>query len=178
MTATLIEQGYAVLAVKNYSATSADNPFTNFYTTYNRTALQQRVGDLIALCAQARSLAGGKNGRAQVVLWGVGKAGLWSLLAAPAADLVLADADQFDPNNDAALLAADFFCPGIRNIGVFEGAAMLAAPHPLLLYNRSPTFSTASLEAAYKAAGGARKFRHETAGLSSEELIQWLSSQD
>jgi len=56
---------------------------------------------------------------------------IWSLLAAPAADAVIADCGHLDISDDQALLDPDLFCPGIRNMGTFTGAAILASPHPL-----------------------------------------------
>ncbi|HMJ64038.1 MAG TPA: acetyl xylan esterase, partial [Candidatus Binatia bacterium] len=60
---------------------------TTHFTTYNRTDLQERVQDLITACAFAQSHGKGRR----VVLCGSGRAGLWALLAAPAADAVVAD---------------------------------------------------------------------------------------
>jgi hypothetical protein len=174
LAAQLIKRGYAVLALKNYSTRQEQDQFVNFYTTYNRTQLQERVGDLLTLCAQARSFAGAKGRRPQVILWGAGRAGLWTLLAAPGADAVLADCDQLDPTVDTALLAPDLFCPGIRNVGAFEGGAMLAAPHPALLHNLK--FSTTSLAAAYQAAGASKKLRVESSPLTDDDLVKWVAS--
>ena len=75
---------------------------------------------------------------------------------------------------DAELLAADLFCPGLRNIGSFEGGAMLAAPHPLLLHNINAQFSTTGISAAYKAAGAAGKFRSEPRVLSEKDQLKWI----
>jgi len=65
----------------------------------------------------------------RVVLLGTGVAGLWALLAAPAADVVVADVNNMDISDDQTLLDFNLFTPGLRNIGSFEGAALLAAPH-------------------------------------------------
>ncbi len=175
-TAQLLQRGVAVLVIKSYSTTAPADQFANFYTTYNRTQLQERVADLLALCAQARLLAGGQAGRPQVILIGVGRAGLWTLLAAPGADAIVADCDHLDRVSDAELLAPDLFCPGIRNIGTFEGAAMLAAPHPLLLHHFAQNFPTTSLTAAYKAAKSSKKLRLEPARLADPDLVKWVAS--
>jgi dienelactone hydrolase len=146
------------------------SPFTNFFTTYNRTALQVRVGELIEECRQTREQRGG----APVVLCGVGRAGVWTLLAAPVADAVVADAAALDVTSDATLLDPELFCPGLRNIGTFEGGAMLAAPHPLLVHNTGRNFPTASLRAVYRALNAERRLRIESDRLSDAALAAWV----
>jgi hypothetical protein len=147
------------------------DPFAKFYTTYNRTRLQEKVRDLITACDRLKSI--GKN--SSVVLGGSGRAGLCALLAAPAADAVVADCDQVDVSSDEALLAPDLLCPGIRNIGTFEGAAMLAAPHPLLLHNTGDKFPTTAIRSAYQALGATKKLRIESRRLSDDEVAEWIA---
>ena len=172
----LLQRGLAVLMVDRFSTGAPPNQFTNFYTTYNRTELQERVRDLLTVCAAAGSAADPRGPRFfDVILWGTGRAGLWALLAAPAAGAVIADCDQLDVTSDEALLAPDLFCPGIRNIGTFEGAAMLAAPHPLLLHNTGENFPTDALRPAYRAMGASDKLRVVAARLPDEELVRWIS---
>ena len=47
----LLEHGLAVLRVHRFSTGTPGNQFTNFYSTYNRTELQDRVRDLLTVCA-------------------------------------------------------------------------------------------------------------------------------
>ena len=172
----LLQRGVAVLTVDRFSTGAAPNQFTNFYATYNRTELQERVRDLLTVCAAAGSVADPRGPRfCDVILWGTGRAGLWALLAAPGAGTVIADCDQLDVTSDEALLAPDLFCPGIRNIGTFEGAAMLAAPHPLLLHNTGEKFPTVALRSTYRAMGASDKVRVAAAALPDEELVKWIS---
>jgi hypothetical protein len=100
---------------------------------------------------------------------------LWSLLAAPAADVVVADCNAVDALTDESLLAQDLFAPGLRNIGTFEGAAMLAAPHPLLLHNTGNSFPTEGIRSAYQASGVPKKPRIESSQLSEDALVEWVS---
>ena len=72
-------------------------------------------------------------------------------------------------------MSQDLFLPGIRNLGAFEGAAILAAPNPLLLHNTGGEFSTVSLSAAYAAVGAVDSFREESAKLSDAELASRIS---
>ena len=164
-----------MLVVDRFSTGGPPDQFTNFYGTYNRTKLQERVRDLLTVCAVAGSAADPRGPRFfDVILWGTGRAGLWALLAAPAAGAVIADGDQLDVTSDSALLAPDLFCPGIRNIGTLEGGAVLAAPHPLLLHNTGESFSTDALRSAYRASGASGKLRVAAARLPDEELVKWI----
>jgi hypothetical protein len=173
---SLLQRGLAVLRVDRFSTGTPTNQFANFYSTYNRTELQERVRDLLTVCAAAGSGADPHGRRfREVILWGSGRAGLWALLAAPGAGTVVADCDQLDVASDEALLAPDLFCPGIRNIGTFEGAAILAAPHPILMHNTGAAFVTETLRATYQGMGASDKLRVAVARLPDEEVVSWLS---
>jgi hypothetical protein len=93
------------------------------------------------------------------------------LLAAPAADAVIADCGQLDISDDQTLLDPDLFCPGIRNIDTFAGAAILAAPHPLVMHNVAKGFSTASLLSSYRAASAEKNLKVEARLLNEEEIV-------
>src|SRR5207248_590435 len=99
--------------------------------------------NLLAGCSAAQTADPRKHARFQIVLLGAGSAGLATILAAPGADAVVADANALDTSDDQALLAPDVFSPGLRTIGTFEGSPLLAAPHPLLLHNTGQNFSVA-----------------------------------
>ncbi len=80
-----------------------------------------------------------------------------------------------DATSDQNLLGPDLFCPGIRNIGTFEGGAMLAAPHPLLLHNTSTNFPTYAVRSTYRGLGASDKLRVVAAHLPDDELVRWVS---
>jgi dienelactone hydrolase len=141
-----------------------------FFTTYNRTDAQERVQDLITACTYARGLAPSHR----VLLVGEGRAGLWSLLAAPAADLVVADCDGADSARDETLLARDLLVPGLRRLGGFEGVALLAAPNPLFLHNTGTSFATATLRKVYEGARSAGRYREQPTRASDDEVALWL----
>jgi len=175
LTAQLLKRGVAVLRVNQFSSAEASDQFANFYSTYNRTKLQERVRDLLTLCSAAGSVESRKSLSFRVVLCGMGDAGLWALLAAPGADAVIADMGAFEDGGEQTWLAADLFCPGILNLGGFEAAAMLAAPHPLLLHNTGPSFAAGGIRAAYQASKNEQALVVEARALSDERILAWVT---
>jgi hypothetical protein len=173
---SLLQHGCAVLLIDHFTPAESHDQFANFYTTYNRTKVQQRVRDLLTVCASAGAADSRKTIPFHVVLTGRGRAGLWALMAAPAANAVIADCDGLDVSGDQTLLSDDLFFPGFHNIGGFEGPAMLAAPHPALLHNTGANFPTDALRSAYQATGASAKLRVESKPLSDEELVNWIAS--
>src|SRR5205823_7044841 len=97
-----------------------------------------------------------------------------ALLASPAADAVVADANYMDVSDDQALLGADLFAPGLRNIGAFEGAALLGAPHPLLIHHTGKRFLTANTHSVYKTLGAINRLRIEPSNLTDDALAKWI----
>ncbi|HKQ38300.1 MAG TPA: hypothetical protein VJ063_09495, partial [Verrucomicrobiae bacterium] len=65
-------------------------------------------------------------------LVGEGRAGICALLASPAADATIADADALDSASDEALLAPDLFVPGMRRLPL-DSMTTLVAPKPVRL---------------------------------------------
>ena len=167
-----LKAGLAVLNLRQFSSGATPDPFRNFFTAYNRTELQNRVADLLAVCSAARTIDPRRPTSFHVTLVGKGRAGLWALMAAPGADGVIADCDALDASDESALLAPDLFCPGILAMGGFECAAMLAAPHPLWLENTGAKFSTDALLATYAACGRPGKVRTSTGILSDTEIAE------
>ncbi|MDQ6631216.1 MAG: alpha/beta hydrolase family protein, partial [Verrucomicrobiota bacterium] len=161
----LFERNFQV-SVLNFPDVSAvkQNQADLFFTTYNRTFAQERVRDLVAACERAKK--SGEN----VILCGMGRAGLWSLLAAPAADAVIADCDQLDISSDAELLKPDLFIPGFRKMGGFKGVASLSAPHPVFLHNTNEEFSTNGLTEVYRSVRVKKNLRIEKERCSDEVL--------
>lgn len=141
----------------NREIAAARKHTAHHFSTYNRTDLQERVQDLITTCTFAQAHNKGRK----VVLIGEGRAGLWALLAAPAADATIADADNLDLSTDTALLAPDLFAPGLRKLG-FQSAATLAAPRPLLVHNAGEKFPITP--------------RPESSRLSAAALSDWITA--
>jgi hypothetical protein len=168
----LLDSGFEVVVVERLPKVDTSNQLSPFFTTYNRTQLQENVRNLVAVCQAAATFEGKK---ARVVLCGSGRAGLWSMLAAPAADAVVADCDQLDVAKDQNLLAPDLFCPGIRNVGGFAGAALLAAPHPLLLHNVGHGILVEALRAAYRTPKKPETLVTESAQLGNDAVAGWIA---
>ena len=162
----LLDKHFNVGVVEGFPKFGLSDETSVMFSAYNRTWLQTQVRNLVNACQ-------GVGGHA--VLCGTGRAGLWCLLAAPAAAAVIADGDQLDVSDDQNLLARDLFCPGIRNVDTFAGAPMLAAPHPLLLHNMAGTFPTGGLRSAYKISGNPDRFRAENRKLADDEIAAWIS---
>jgi hypothetical protein len=167
-----LKRGLAVLEINSLTPKADADQFKDFYTTYNRTELQQHVRDLLTVCSAAQSIEPRKQLAFQVTLIGSGRAGLLALLAAPGADAVIADCDRLDAGDESALVAQDLFCPGILALGGFETAGMLAAPQPLILHNTGEHFTTDSLRATYVAAGIQGKLRVDAGRLNGEDLAE------
>lgn len=177
---TLLERGYTVI-VPNLFLTGAQadpkaledrkKPFGVFFNTYNRTNLQERVQDILTVCAYARSL-----GHKQVVLHGTGKAGLWAMLAGSGADVLVADAAQIDLTNDAYLLESDAYVPGLRRMGDIRAALALVAPKPVLIYNTGSKFAGTDWAAdVYRSVGAAANFRVETGAVSENAIREFMA---
>jgi len=143
----------------------------NYYTTYNRTLIQERVQDLVTACALAQTHSKGRR----VVLIGTGQAGLWAMLAAPACDALVADCAQFDSSNDRSFLAPDIFSPGLRKLGGFQGVAAINTTNPLLLHNVGKKFETSFLRKVYRGMHVPEKYRQESTALTEDEIASWIS---
>jgi hypothetical protein len=175
----LLNQQLAVLLLDTFlTGESADPAATkariyskNFFTTYNRTDVQERVQDLITACAFAQSHGKGRR----VFLCGSGRAGLWALLAAPAAEAVIADCAQFDSTDDRSFLAQEIFSPGLRALGGFEGVAALAATNPLLLHNTGERFATGYIASVYARNRTPQRYREERSSLDDDQIAQWIA---
>jgi hypothetical protein len=170
----LLDQGFAVAVPVDAGGAATPEQTSVFFTTYNRTRLQKRVRDLVSICQAVKDI--GSN-HCRVALCGAGSAAFWSLLAAPAADAVIADCEQADVLDDNALLAPDLFCPGIRTIDTYEGALVLAAPRPLFLHNAAAGFPAAHLRSCYKALHAENRLHLESRRLSDEEIAAWIATQ-
>ncbi|MBI3874766.1 MAG: hypothetical protein HY300_02115 [Verrucomicrobia bacterium] len=177
---SLVLSGHAVLVLDTFltgeladaDAAKKRNPLKNFFTTYNRTDLQERVQDLLTACAFVRAETRGSR---HVILCGVGRAGLWAILAAPGADAVVADCDNFDVTSDDLLLAPEMFVPGFRKMGGFETPVVLSAANPLVLHNTGEKFITAGMQGTYMALGATKTISINAQKLDDDSLMKRIT---
>ena len=122
-----------------------------FFTTYNRTDDSHRVQDILTAIAYLE----GRPDVARVNLAGVGKGGLWCLLAralAPQLHRTLVDVSRFSSEEDQAYLE-HLYVPVLRRAGDFKTASMLAPATRLLIHNTGDSFDTGWFRQAYELAG-------------------------
>ena len=173
LAAALLSRGMAVLQIEKFRTAEPKDQFSNYFSTYNRTLLQERIRDLVRLCAAAPLVDPRPHLSFSVVLAGKGAAGVWCLLAAPAVNGVIADLANLDLSDEKTWLAPALFCPGVLNLGGVAGAAILAAPHPLCIGGATPA-DRATLSAAYAAAGASRRLQLPQRALSATEMAEWV----
>lgn len=167
----VIEEKVLILGREEFPPSEDADEFSKFYSSYNRTALQKQTSELINTCKLLR-----ENYEAEhLVIFGKGRNAISALMAAPAADAVAIDCNGFDPSSDEALLKPGLFAPGLRCVGTYQGAAMLAVPNRLLLYNTQGKFPTGEIEATYRAAGASDKLQIFAGPKTREEILAWAA---
>jgi hypothetical protein len=60
-------------------------------------------------------------------------------------------------------------------MGGFEGAALLAAPHPLFVFNTGQRFPTGALRAGYENVGELDKLRIASDKIGDDEIVKWAA---
>ncbi len=171
----ITRRGWRVLAMNCSDVPSRDYD-ANFFDTYNRTDIQERVYDILMAASYLR----GRGDVKHISLIGNGEAGLWCLLAAaciPGIDSVVVDACGIDPSaNDA--LATDLYAPCLRRAGDFRTAMALASSGRLFIHNTRGKFDTSWAEAAFKAARKPNALRVERDIAANTEIARWLNGND
>ncbi len=166
------EKGYeAVLLPLAPIEDSPDRLWDNFFTTYNRTPLGERVQEIVDALASVKA-----RGDAPAAVVGVGPAGLWTLFARglfPGAGRTVVDAAGFDNRDDAAYVRR-LYAPGLRRAGDVRTAALLVAPAALCLYNTGTAFQTDAITAGCRALRA--PLRIERGPLSPAQIAAWLSA--
>jgi Acetyl xylan esterase (AXE1) len=170
MRAALNERGYQVesLGLPPIEA-RPDALWAEFYTGYNRTPL----GDCVqAIVEKLTALESERQGSVDVV--GLGKTGLWTLLArglAPGSGHTAVDVGRFDDRSDQAYVDG-LYAPGLRRAGDLRTAALLSAPAPLCLFNAGTEFQSAMIAGGFRALEA--PLRIEQGALSESEIASWL----
>lgn len=167
-----LQPGRADKAVSDARTKMLDN-FGQFFTTYNRTDLQERAQDIATVCAFLR----GQGSHVKIGIVGLKETGVLAMLTAPLADAVAADGSQLDLTNDQALLSDALFTPGLRRMGDFRTALTLAAPHPTLVYNTGSKFAGIDwVRDVYSSLGAGSALKLETGELDEGAAAAWIGA--
>jgi dienelactone hydrolase len=169
LAAQLVVAGIPIIAFDAFTTATNRNETDLFFTTYNRTLMQERVQDIATLSAFAR---GSGKASHKLVLIGEGEMGLAAMLAAPLVNAVIADCTAADAS-DLFRVRPEVFVPGLKSIGDFNGVAALAAPNPILVC-AGKNFSVDSLKDVYKALRAAKEIRTEYSRPKDEEIVKWI----
>jgi hypothetical protein len=134
--------------------------------------MQEHVGDLIEVCAFVRS----HLPKSRIILCGQDDAGLRCLLAAPAADAVVADVRKFDANNDRLWTSREMIIPAIQRIGGFNGPLLLAAPNPVFIHNTGDAFTSATLRTTYQNLDAPTALKVSKDYEPDQALLNWINA--
>ena len=178
---TLVRGGQSVLAIDAFLTGDHHPPGARaerpkaiaFDSTFNRSDLAERVQDILTAIAFARSVKGAKT----INLIGVGRGGLWCLLArafAPDAARTVIDACGFDHDSDASW-SDDMHCAGILRAGGMNTAAALAAPGALMIHNTRGRFDARHIADAYRATASARRIRVDSQEADHRSIARFVN---
>ncbi|MFN3650509.1 MAG: alpha/beta hydrolase family protein [Armatimonadota bacterium] len=177
----LIGRGQAVLLLDTFLGgqpeAARQRQSSQYYTTYNKPVLAQRVQDVLNgvayAQAQAKELAGGID---RVNLLGVGEAGPLVLLARPFAGKIrrtAADTAGFEWTTDMPV-NHPMALPAALRYGGMRSYLALSAPQPLYLFNAGETPSTAWVREVY-ALEGSRALELSNGPAEAGALEEWLA---
>lgn len=169
----LAQHGHSVLTITRFTPVPTPHGEEHFLT-YNRTFLQSRVRDLVQVLTSVAMLHPEASTPRRRLLWGSGAAGLWALLAAPAADATIADLEHWDLTDENLLTKPDYFCPGFLAMGGAITPALLAAPKPLMLVRPAGSFPISLLQQSYKALGQPRALSITDCDPDPTFVFRWL----
>lgn len=168
----LLEAGFVVMTLDAFGTGEHLRRFGkrelqgNFPETFNRTDMQWQVQDALTALALLRS----QRGVRQVSIVGTGNAGWWALLAASCdrkIHAVVADLNGCDGSNRFFL--QNVWVPGIRRLGDWATAAVLALPAKVLIHHLSVDESRRSA-----LAGFAPAISISPVIASDGEILQWV----
>jgi dienelactone hydrolase len=154
------------------SAKASRDTSDRFFTTYNRTDDALRVQDILTALAWTRRQPDARR----VCLVGLGRAGLWALLAAglaPGLDAVVADVDRFPTGDDDAYLHR-IFVPLFRRAGGFETAVLLSLGARVYLHDTGEAFEAARVEECARLVAPAGRLRVRREPASQADVVAWL----
>ncbi len=168
----VFQTGSAVVE-RNIEAAGTDT--ARYYHVFNRSDDANRVQDILTALTFLRE----QQDQPKIRLVGMGRAGLWTLLAAALDEgdiVVVADLDQFDAMNDEAY-ESGLFIPGLRRAGDLRATAALLSRGRLLLHNANKTLPEDWYRAAFEAAASSENVAIENSPASTETVLEWLQAQ-
>lgn len=133
---TLAGSGVTVVSTEACAAEKPQDQTSNFFSTYNRTWVQTGAANIKAVSEYLRRRFRGSK---LVLVADAATAGP-ALAAAPLADGLVVDCSELKDADDASLLQASSFFPGMRRIGSYGGILQLAGRTPILLHGVSDEF--------------------------------------
>ncbi|CEK13764.1 dienelactone hydrolase family protein [Chthonomonas calidirosea] len=141
----------------------------DFFCTYNRTLLQERLKDLRASIGFMKRL-----GVEHLVVIGREGAGLEALLMAPFVTSLIADVQHAETEQPAFWKTSDRFLPGIMRLGGTVLPLLLAASRPVYLYNVGDRFCAPEHFDELTKAYGSRLHWTRTEP-SHVEIVNWIA---
>jgi hypothetical protein len=171
----LVAKGRQVLLIDPYGVGEHDGVDRDAsaprFSCYNRSDVSLAVEDVALSVAYLRSLPGVEI----VDVVGLGRGGLWSLLAAPltSLDRLVVDVNGFDSDRDASYLRM-LPLPLVRRWGGLATCGALVAPRPMAIHGTAGVFETEGIAAAYAAAHATDRLTVETGPLAPRSLLAWL----
>ena len=179
----LLQSGVRVLVIDTFLTGEFHSPFGRsrreqdvpYYSTFNRTDMALRVQDILTSLAYLDAQAEGSDIR----LAGFGLAGLWALLArglSPCVERAVIDVDGFDVADYQRWLT-DMFVPGLRCVGGFDTAGILAAPARLVIHYAKDVFDTAWISDVYLALDAEDALTIKDEQASEDDVLSWLTEE-
>ena len=144
-----------------------------YYHVFNRSDDANRIQDVLTAIAFLRGH--GDSGEVDVV--GVGRAGLWALLAAAIdgrVTSVAADLDLFEAASDDAYVDG-LFIPGLRRAGDFRAAATLLTDTKVLLHNGHSSFPHSWYRRSFAAKDRPGALTIVEGPATADDLDTWLA---
>ena len=177
----LVERGVPVLFIDAFQTGSATDErdvagagrrAEQYYHVFNRSDDANRVQDILTALAFLR----GREGADGVNLVGIGRAGLWVLLAAAldgTVKSVVADLDDFDATDDSAYVDG-LFVPGLRRAGDFRAVAPLVTGSRTMLHNAHESFPLPWFESAFDAAARPEDLSIADGAAGAGPIVEWI----
>jgi len=155
----LLTTGHPLLAIDPFLTGEYHQPgvqagrlqMVDHITTYNPTDAACRVQDVVTAAVYLSGVFEHKD----MAVIGLGRGGLWSMLAAPfstSCEICVVDCMQFDLDDDAAFVR-ELYIPGLRRAGDVRTAIALFAPGRLMLHNTGAAFDSSFAQSVYRDLG-------------------------